>query len=483
VKTPLESGRANVKSVLRANVARVIGATLFYSLLALIAVAAIPYGTAEPWWKALFQCVVFCLAATCVIQRLLWRELTRPDLHLLLPILALIVFAFLQTISWQDSSLAGIAGIPHTISADPFQSRLFISQLCALLLAGSLLVLHVTTRKRLGVLVEVIIAIGVISAAFGLVRQASQTTVGFGLPYLLPGYGYAQFINPNHFAFLMEMALGLSLGIAVCRGVSKWRLGLYLIAALPMWAALILANSRAGLFSILCQVLLLASLAVSTRSSRRKATTQTAPGWFWIPRTLAIRALLITALLAGALTTIIVLGGEPLARKLDVMSVELNQKTAEVYVLRLNIWQSTWDLIKDHPIAGVGFGAYWIAITQYHHASGEITPQEAHSDYLELLASGGLVGLAIGVWFAFAFTRAARRKLREADRYGRAVTWGALTGIMTVAVHSFVDYGLHITINALVFTALVSMMVMNVREKRNGSESTVESIRKSNGHV
>ncbi|MGI9065948.1 MAG: O-antigen ligase family protein [Pyrinomonadaceae bacterium] len=463
-----------MKPVLRARVAWCIGTISFYSLLALIALVAIPYGTAEPWWKALFQCMVFILTGLTVIERLLWRGSTSHHLHLLIPALALVALAFLQTLSWSEYSVAGIDQVARTLSADAFQTRLFVSQLLALVLTGSLLVLHTSNRRRLRLLVEWVIAIGVISACFGLLRQAIQDEPGFVLPYLLPGYGYAQFINSNHFVFLMEMALGLALGIVVCRGASKRRLVLYVIAAIPMWVALIQANSRAGILSILCQVLFLALLVSS--NSRRSTEAKNSRAWFRTGRVLAVRSLLIIGLLAGAVITIVLLGGEPLARKLDNMTVELNPKTAETYTLRLNIWQATLDLIKDHPIAGVGFGAYWIAITRYHHASGEITPQEAHSDYLELLASGGIMGLAIGGWFTFAFIRGARQKIRAADRHSRAITLGALAGIMTVAVHSLVDYGLHITINALIFTTLISLVVMNVREEAAESQGQGEAI-------
>jgi len=34
-----------------------------------------------------------------------------------------------------------------------------------------------------------------------------------------------------------------------------------------------------------------------------------------------------------------------------------------------------------------------------HDASGTMTPQEAHNDFFELLASGGIVGAAIGICF------------------------------------------------------------------------------------
>ena len=60
---------------------------------------------------------------------------------------------------------------------------------------------------------------------------------------------------------------------------------------------------------------------------------------------------------------------------------------------RNEIWRATLKMFAAHPILGVGMGGYWIGITAYHDASGLMTPQEAHNDYLELLSSGGLIGL------------------------------------------------------------------------------------------
>jgi len=86
-----------------------------------------------------------------------------------------------------------------------------------------------------------------------------------------------------------------------------------------------------------------------------------------------------------------------------------------------------------------------------------MTPQEAHNDYLELLSSGGVVGLALGVWFAVVVFNAVRRSFSSDTGYGRAVRIGAILGITGVAAHSLVDFGLHILINAIVFLALVMM--------------------------
>jgi hypothetical protein len=43
---------------------------------------------------------------------------------------------------------------------------------------------------------------------------------------------------------------------------------------------------------------------------------------------------------------------------------------------------------------------------------------------------------------------------------------GALIGIFGVAVHSLVDFGLHVTINALVLTALVVIATARVETGR-----------------
>jgi O-antigen ligase len=243
-----------------------------------------------------------------------------------------------------------------------------------------------------------------------------------------------------------------------------------------MWLALVLCNSRGGILSLLCQVLFLALLFSVGRDSREVAarSDKLSARLLRASRTMAARAMLTAALLVGAITTVVLVGGDPLASRVDSLAVEFNADAAETFALRPNIWRATWNLIKDHPVAGVGFGGYWIAITRYHTGSGVTTPQEAHNDYLELLASGGVIGVGIGVWFAIALFSTAEKKLRQLrtaaasglnTSFARAVTIGALVGILTVAVHSLVDFGLHIPINALVFTVLVGIVCKSSKTK------------------
>jgi O-antigen ligase len=90
-----------------------------------------------------------------------------------------------------------------------------------------------------------------------------------------------------------------------------------------------------------------------------------------------------------------------------------------------------------------------------------MTPQEAHNDYLELLSSGGLIGFAIGVWFAVVVIREARRNFVSDGSYLRL---GAILGIVGVAAHSSVDFGLHILINAIVFLCLIMIATSTGRQ-------------------
>src|SRR5262245_18444172 len=95
-------------------------------LLALLVIAAIPYGTVEAWWKAAFVCAVFVICILAVIDKLVIE-----GAPILLPMLALSVFALLQTFSLSSQLVAGIT-VWNTISADPSQTRFFALQVLSL---------------------------------------------------------------------------------------------------------------------------------------------------------------------------------------------------------------------------------------------------------------------------------------------------------------------------------------------------------------
>src|SRR6185369_1402666 len=104
---------------------------VFGALVALIVLTAIPYGTVEPWWKAAFVCGVFAICIFAFIESLITGKIEIRGKSVLLPMLALSAFAFLQTLSL-GASTEGNLQVWNTISADPYQTRFFTLQMLAL---------------------------------------------------------------------------------------------------------------------------------------------------------------------------------------------------------------------------------------------------------------------------------------------------------------------------------------------------------------
>ena len=435
-------------------IADLLGKGVFAGLLLLMLLAAAAYGGADPWWKAFFTCAIFATSIFAVLEIILSSDPRLPGFRILLPLLVLVFFSVLQTLrlSQPDASAYGIhQRFWNAISADPYETRIFALQVLALIVLGALLFRYATNERRLRRLIHVIIAIAVVSALFGLLRQTMQHQPGFLLPLLQPEVGYGQFINKNHFAYLMEMGLGLALGLVAAGGVSRERALIYLAVLLPIWTALVLSNSRGGILAMLVQVIVTLLLFPTVVRDRHFISGR---AWRFV-RSPALRLALVSCLIILVVFGVLWVGGDRLASNIEAARGEFAPTQSREGANRVQIWQATIQMIKANPIAGVGMGGYWTAISTYHEASGSMTPQQAHNDYLELVASGGILGLAIFIWFAVAVLKEARINLQSADGFRRAACFAALIGIAGVAVHSLVDFGLHRMVNAMIFASLI----------------------------
>lgn len=449
----------------RAKVVRWVDRSIFISLLSLIGLVAIPYGTVEPWWIALYESAVFSLGAVaiplCIVMDRIGAIRGFSEKQMFAPIVALLFFVCLQSVSLPLSvESLQLLNIKGTVSSDPFETRLLFLKLLALALNACLLILFTSNRRRLRVLIHVVLGVAVASALFGILRQALQhSEMGFFLSYLRRNSGFGQFINKNHFAFLMEMGAGLGTGFIVGGAVRRERLLLYIAALVLMWVALVLTASRGALFSMLVQILFLIGATVWLRS-RRRDNSETRDRRPPAQRPLALifgRAVLGFSLAAAVVVSAVWVGGDLLVTRMESLSAELKIEATEPHagVKRREVWGATWQLIKSHPLVGSGFGAYGVAITRFHDASGNWVPEAAHNDYLELLSSGGIVGLVLVGWFVVIFIKRARNQLLSVEPFPRAASLAALTGIIGVMAHNVVDFGLHVTANAVVFVALV----------------------------
>jgi len=202
-------------------------------------------------------------------------------------------------------------------------------------------------------------------------------------------------------------------------------------------------------------------VALSWRFSRRKGHHGPA-GDRWHDRVGAfaiVRIVGIVVIMAGLIVGVLWLGGDRMGEKGASASDVVDGIT------RKQIWHSTWELIKQNPWTGVGFGNYFLAIPEYQTGAGRIKLEQAHNDYLDLTANGGIVAVALTALFVAVVVWRGASSLRSPDRFRRAAALGASAAIASVAVHSLVDFGLQITGIAVVFAALVVIVIADQVEQ------------------
>ena len=445
---------------------KLLGKIVFAGLLALIVFTAIPYGTVDPWFEAVFKCAVFALTAIWIFEAFLRGSWQVKRIVVLLPMMVLTAYAFLQTVQLPGNFLIPASGSPiaqTSLTIDQYQTHLTAVKILALTLFAALLLLHVSSPKRLRWLVHVVIGLGLASALFAIGRQLLQSpesTTGFALPFLYPGVGYGQFLSPNVFAFLAEMSSALVMGVVLGGGARRQHILIYLAIGLIIWAALVMSNSRGGILGFICQAVLLALVGWSWFRSRRLAGETGREHRLPAPWFLPVRIFVILVMVVTLVVGVLWMGGQRLASKLeddkDFATATIDGDT------RKEIWRSTWELIKHNPWTGVGFGAYFLAIPQYQIGAGRIKVEQAHNDYLDLAANGGLVAVILAALFLGGIAWRARSSLRSPDVFRRAAALGAVAGMLSVGVHSLVDFGLQVTGIAVVALTLVVISVAEI---------------------
>ena len=355
-----------------------------------------------------------------------------------------------------DPSLAAVH--ISTLSISPHDTALMLMKLMAYLAAFVLAASFFDSNRRKSTLLAALVALALFEAAYGSVQYLTgwQKIFAYTKKYYTTE-GTGTYINHNHFAGLLELALPFVVA-AVFYHFQIWsaeraaggrrrvpgqgpssaglRAFFYLFLAVIVVVGSICSKSRGGIVGIAASVALVAVLAQVKTGQR-----------VWL------LGLLLFLLGAGAYGMWIGLG--PLAERFQALGQQGYMEQAD---LRVPVWRDDLRLIHDYPLTGTGLGTFASAFRQYQTVGVNLFFDHTHNDYLEVASDTGLVGAALlFIPILVLLVRMMASFLSDPRRYRRSVTLGAIGSVTALLLHSATDFNLQIPANALIFAVVLGI--------------------------
>jgi O-antigen ligase len=431
---------------------------LFVLVCAIPMLAALLYGSTEIWAVGVLSLLAAVLLTLIAAEAFRSGRLSLSASPLQLPVLGLFVIGCLQLLPFGGGfDPATMSPAAASLSLDPYATRIFVIRLLGLLIFFAAALRVIDDRERHRRAVVAILIFGSLLAFFGILQRLASPDAIYGLrptPHAIP---FGPFVNQHHFAAMMEMTGGLAMGLLFGRGVKNDKRPLLIIAVLLMVVALVLTGSRGGLISFAA----VAAFLFLWRQFDGPRERRLASG-LGLPAALASAAVVMLA--AG--TVLFLGGGDQLARGLGVSGDQ-----ADLTSGRMHFWSIALKIFFENPFIGAGMDAFGVAFTRFDTLHGLYRVEQAHNDYLQLLADGGLLAFGCAAVFIWLLFRRGLENVRGAgDRTLRASMMGALAGCFGILIHSFFDFPLRTTSNAYLFLLLCALVVALPAKKRGVSE-------------
>jgi probable O-glycosylation ligase (exosortase A-associated) len=220
--------------------------------------------------------------------------------------------------------------------------------------------------------------------------------------------------NPNDLAALTFFPLAIAVALWTSEGRGWFKMGA--MASLVVLPLLILSTQSRGAFIALALV----GLFLLLRQRRRGKAIAAVAG-------LGILALFVVP--EGAWERF---SGLRALTSVETIAEADPERSAES---RFNIWKVSAEMVTEHPLSGVGLGAFDDAYAVYARSRPD-APQgrkDAHSTYISVAASTGLPGLAIFVsLLALVLTRVnrSRRRLMADAPRAAGILWYLQMGLI-----------------------------------------------------
>lgn len=265
-------------------------------------------------------------------------------------------------------------------------------------------------RRDVWRLLDALVVAGLLLALYGLYQYfvSGDVIVAEGVRRMRSIYP-----SPNNLSLFLGRIVPLA-GVVVVWGGVHWRRVFYAAAGLLILAALFLTFSRAAWLVGLPVTALFVGLVRGRRA------------------------------VAVALAGLVVIGLSvlPFAGTARIRSLFQLAPGSSTY-RRLRLWQASLDMIRDHPIFGVGLDNFLYQYRERYILPGALDDpnlSHPHNFILDFWARLGVLGVAVLVWLELAFFRAAWRIYRRSSGDDRALTLGLMAAMVYVLAHGLLDH-------------------------------------------
>lgn len=418
--------------------------TLFFLLAFIPIVTALLYGGASTFAMVVIGPMLAILGIVWAVRS--WRT-GQIDVNfdpLLYPLIGLLAFSLFQLLPLGESGVpAEVLSVPasEALTLDPYATKIFVLRLCGYLLFFAAALSFIRSEERLRKLVAVIAIFGGVIAFAGIIQRLASPDAIYGMRPTPDAIPFGPYVNRHHFASLMVLFTGVVLSHLLGGAVPRDRKLLLAIPLVLMAVAVVLTGSRGGVIAYLV------TFAICVGGQLRVAGRSALPH---IAGAVAF-ALFIVFL-------VIFLGGADALLR----STGLQTATEDISSGRTHFWSVAWQVFTANPILGAGMDAFGVAFSQYDTRSGFYRVEQAHNDYLQMLADGGVIGFAIAAAFVVLLVKKGIAAFGDASagEYQRITRIGAFSGCLGVLVHSFVDFPLRTPSNAFFFLLVAAMLAV-----------------------
>jgi O-antigen ligase len=427
----------------------------FLTICVMIVLTTLAFGTVHDWALATFAVTAAGLVCLWCLDGLVLGSVQLNRNALQAPLLGLILLGLFQLLPLRSApNDAGLGlSLTRALSLDRYATQLVLVQLISLFIYFAAVVIFTDSPRRLRTLTRTIIIFGFVLAMFGLTQSlTSDGTRVYWFRQLTQSTAFGPFINRHHFAGYMELTIALPLGLLISGSLETHKRPLYAFAALLMAVSLILTNSRGGMISLTAEVMFLIVIAGPGTSTSDRAQHGS-----------RLRGILLRAGAAIGFAIILFIGAIAVGGPSVFNRLLGTVNAADPTTGRAHFWNVTLDVIKHHPFIGSGLGSFGVIYTQYDSHNGYYRLEQAHNDYLQILADAGIIGGLLGLSFLVLLFGKGFARRSTSDKFRRGVATGALAGCFAVLVHSAFDFTLHTTSNALLFLVMAAMATLGHR--------------------